>query len=312
MVTESATEGLSGTVRFEWSALDAWFEEDEEVFGHPRNPYARGDALRSKRRVRMELDGAVLANTRSPVMVFETGLPTRYYRQPDRCPLRAPRREQHGDRLPVQGPTGGYWSVVGDSTMHQDLAWAYDLATREVLPIAGMVAFYNERVDAFLDGQLLERPRSAFLPGSLTGSAVSQLRHQGIGLLDGQISGQAGHRQHPAAALHEDHLIGQARPQVRMPLGDRDLLAQPSLLLGGHGRDDALVVGALHAAADRPADELRGRAQDDARELVFYRGAVTRGPGGRSGTGTPLPGVSRRRTRPLPRFRWRCRRIARR
>jgi uncharacterized protein (DUF427 family) len=40
-------------VRFDWDALDAWYEEDEEVFVHPRNPYARVDALRSTRRVRI-------------------------------------------------------------------------------------------------------------------------------------------------------------------------------------------------------------------------------------------------------------------
>jgi uncharacterized protein (DUF427 family) len=77
--TEDAKDGLAGTVRFDWSALDAWFEEDEEVFVHPRNPYARVDALRSSRPVRIELDGVVLAESASPVMVFETGLPTRYY-----------------------------------------------------------------------------------------------------------------------------------------------------------------------------------------------------------------------------------------
>ena len=66
-------------MRFEWAALDAWFEEDERVFVHPRNPYVRVDALRSTRPVRVELQGAVLAESSSPVMVFETGLPTRYY-----------------------------------------------------------------------------------------------------------------------------------------------------------------------------------------------------------------------------------------
>ena len=34
-------------VRFQWDALDSWFEEDEEVFVHPRNPYARCDAIKS-------------------------------------------------------------------------------------------------------------------------------------------------------------------------------------------------------------------------------------------------------------------------
>src|SRR5579871_4467465 len=75
----STVERLAGTVRFEWDALDAWYEEDEQVFVHPRNPYTRVDALRSSRSVRVELGGVVLAESASPVMVFETGLPTRYY-----------------------------------------------------------------------------------------------------------------------------------------------------------------------------------------------------------------------------------------
>src|SRR6266700_4586097 len=82
LLTDSPVPGLAGTVRFDWAALDAWFEEDEQVFVHPRNPYVRVDALRSTRPVRVELDGVVLAESPAPVMVFETGLPTRYYIDP--------------------------------------------------------------------------------------------------------------------------------------------------------------------------------------------------------------------------------------
>jgi uncharacterized protein (DUF427 family) len=76
LLTDSPVPGLAGTVRFDWAALDAWFEEDEQVFVHPRNPYVRVDALRSTRPVRVELDGVVLAESPAPVMVFETRLPT--------------------------------------------------------------------------------------------------------------------------------------------------------------------------------------------------------------------------------------------
>ncbi|HEX3257042.1 MAG TPA: DUF427 domain-containing protein, partial [Pseudonocardia sp.] len=76
---DDALPGLADTARFAWEAVE-WFEEDERIVGgHPRNPYARVDALRSHRHVRVELDGVVLAETRSPVLLFETGLPTRYY-----------------------------------------------------------------------------------------------------------------------------------------------------------------------------------------------------------------------------------------
>jgi uncharacterized protein (DUF427 family) len=167
LITDSAIEGLKGTVRFEWAALDAWFEEDEQVFVHPRDPYTRVDALRSNRRVRVELDGVVLADSASPVMVFETGLPTRYYVN------RTDVRFEHlvpSDTVtscPYKGMTTGYWSVrVGgpahEETVHKDMAWAYDFPTRQLLPIAGLVAFYNEKVDTYLDGELLDRPQTHF------------------------------------------------------------------------------------------------------------------------------------------------------
>ena len=76
---ESVVPDLVGTVRFDWEALDAWYEEDELVFVHPRNPYVRVDALRSSRHIRVERDGILLAESASPILVFETGLPTRYY-----------------------------------------------------------------------------------------------------------------------------------------------------------------------------------------------------------------------------------------
>src|ERR1700677_4085222 len=159
---EDALEGLAGTVRFEWAALDAWFEEDEEVFVHPRNPYARVDALRSTRTVRVELEGVVLAESSCPVMVFETGLPTRYY--VDRTAVRFEHllASDTVTACPYKGRTSGYWSVrIGDQ-LHADLAWAYDFPTLQLLPIAGLIAFYNEKVDLTLDGQLLERPAAHF------------------------------------------------------------------------------------------------------------------------------------------------------
>ena len=160
--TDDALEGLAGTVRFEWAALDAWFEEDEEVFVHPRNPYVRVDALRSTRAVRVELDGMVLAESSSPVMVFETGLPTRYYldRTCVRFDLMIP--SETVTSCPYKGTTSAYWSARIGGELHPDLAWAYDFPSHQLLPIAGLVAFYNERVDLTLDGERLQRPRTHF------------------------------------------------------------------------------------------------------------------------------------------------------
>jgi uncharacterized protein (DUF427 family) len=162
LITEAAVDGLKDTIRFEWGALDAWFEEDEQVFVHPRSPYVRVDALRSNRPVRVELDGVVLADSPSPVMVFETGLPTRYY--VSRTDVRFEHLVPSGTvtACPYKGTTSGYWSVRAGDAVHKDLAWAYDFPTRQLLPIAGMVAFYNEKVDIFVGGELLERPQTHF------------------------------------------------------------------------------------------------------------------------------------------------------
>jgi uncharacterized protein (DUF427 family) len=160
--TESTIDQLTATARFEWAALDSWFEEDEEVFVHPRNPYTRVDALRSTRQVRIELDGVVLAESSSPVMVFETGLPTRYYFNRTEVNLRHLVATDTVTSCPYKGMTSGYWSVSVGDVLHPDLAWAYDFPTRQLLPIAGLISFYNEMVDVVVDGHHQPRPKTHF------------------------------------------------------------------------------------------------------------------------------------------------------
>jgi uncharacterized protein (DUF427 family) len=162
VLTAAKVEGLDETVRFEWSALDAWYEEDEQVFVHPRNPYTRVDSLRSTRSLRVESHGVVLAETRSPVMCFETGLPTRYYINRTDVDFTRLVPTDTQTSCPYKGTTSGYWSAVVDGRTHPDVAWTYDFPTRDLLPIAGLIAFYNEKVDLILDGVELERPHTPF------------------------------------------------------------------------------------------------------------------------------------------------------
>jgi uncharacterized protein (DUF427 family) len=163
-----ARAGLADHVRFEWDAFDAWFEEDERIYVHPRNPYVRVDALRSTRRVRVELDGVVLAESDSPVLVFETGLPTRYYLNRTDVDFSHLVATDTETECPYKGTTSQYWSIrTGDGrgaegALHPDLAWSYEFPTRQLLPITGMIAFYNEKVDHVLDGVPLERPVTHF------------------------------------------------------------------------------------------------------------------------------------------------------
>ena len=157
---DAGRQEVRGHVRFEWDALDAWFEEDEEVFVHPRSPYIRVDALRSTRHVRIAVDGVTLAESSSPVMVFETGLPTRYYFNRTEVDFARLSPSDTVTACPYKGRTSGYWSALVNGTAVDDVAWAYDFPTRALAPIAGLIAFYNEKVDTYLDGRLLDRPAS--------------------------------------------------------------------------------------------------------------------------------------------------------
>lgn len=155
---DDAREGIAGTVCIDWDAVDAWYEEDEEVFVHPRNPYTRVDALRSSRTVRVELDGVLLAESSSPVLVFETGLPTRYYLDRTTVDFGRLVPTDTVSACPYKGRTSRYWSARTGPAPVEDVAWAYDFPTRQLLPIAGLVAFYNEAVDISVDGVRRERP----------------------------------------------------------------------------------------------------------------------------------------------------------
>ncbi len=95
-------------------------------------------------------------------MVFETGLPTRYYLNRTDVDFSLLTPTDTVTACPYKGTTSGYWSVRAGDEIHADLAWSYDFPSRELLPIAGLVAFYNERVDIFLDGTQLARPTTHF------------------------------------------------------------------------------------------------------------------------------------------------------
>jgi uncharacterized protein (DUF427 family) len=158
---DSPIEELREAVRLDWAAMDAWFEEDEEVFTHPRDPHTRVDILSSSRHVRIEVDGVTIAESASPKLLFETGLPVRYYlpKTHVRLDLLAP--SDTVSHCPYKGQAE-YWSVRAGEKVHADLAWSYKTPLPESQKIAGMVAFYNEKVDIYVDGLLQEPPVTKF------------------------------------------------------------------------------------------------------------------------------------------------------
>ena len=159
----SADPDLDGYITIPWDSLDHWFEEDEEVFVHPRDPFVRVDALKSSRHVRVERDGHLLAESDAPILVFETGLPTRYYlpeRDVDQSML-ADSDLQTG--CPYKG-SASYRDVLLDGRRHPGLFWYYQAPFREVSAVKGYLAPYNERVDLIIDGHRQERPAGPLGP----------------------------------------------------------------------------------------------------------------------------------------------------
>jgi uncharacterized protein (DUF427 family) len=157
----SPIEELREAVRLDWAAMDEWLEEDEPVYVHPRNPYTRVDILASSRHIRVELDGVILAESHSPHILFETGLPPRYYLPLSDVRMPLLRVSQQQTHCPYKG-TASYWSVVLDGRTYDDLVWIYRTPLPESQKIAGYACFYNERVDLYVDGSLQDRPRSKF------------------------------------------------------------------------------------------------------------------------------------------------------
>ncbi|HTX30836.1 MAG TPA: DUF427 domain-containing protein [Solirubrobacteraceae bacterium] len=158
---DSPIDQLRDLIRLDWDAMDAWFEEDEQVFTHPRDPYTRVDILPSSRRVRVEVEGVTVAESTSPRLLFETGLPARYYLPKTHVRLDLLIRTDTVSHCPYKGQAE-YWSVRAGDTVHEDLAWSYRTPLPESEKIAGLVAFYNEKVDIYLDGELQERPSTKF------------------------------------------------------------------------------------------------------------------------------------------------------
>jgi len=148
---------IAGLVAFYWNKVDAWFEEDEQVFVHPRDPYHRVDILESARHVEVWLDGVKLADSHRPRVLFETGLPPRYYlpKLDVRTDLLRPTASHTA--CPYKG-TASYWSVEANGTVFDDLVWGYPTTIVEASKIANLLCFYNEKVDLVVDGERQERP----------------------------------------------------------------------------------------------------------------------------------------------------------
>jgi uncharacterized protein (DUF427 family) len=152
---------LAGHVAFYWNAVDEWFAEDEQIFGHPRDPYARIDVYPSSRHVRILVGGEVIAESSRAKALFESNLPTRWYLPPEDVRMDLLETSEKRTRCAYKG-SASYWHVRAGGELHDDLAWTYREPQHDGALVQEMIAFFNERVDVELDGELQERPRTPF------------------------------------------------------------------------------------------------------------------------------------------------------
>ena len=155
--TEQAPENLSKYIAFDWKAMDMWLEEDEPVRVHPRDPYTRLDVINSSRHVKIVLEDQILADTTRPTLLFETGLPTRFYIPV--TDVRMDLLEPSGKKTecPYKGTASYYSTVIGGKKI-ENIAWYYPFPQPEVIKIKDLVCFYTERMDELIvDGESLPK-----------------------------------------------------------------------------------------------------------------------------------------------------------
>lgn len=153
-------EDIRGYSAFYWNRMDAWYEEDEQIFAHPRDPYHRVDVVASSRHVRVVIGGQTIAESRRPMLLFETGLPTRYYLPVEDVQLELLEPTPTSTVCPYKGTASDYWRLRGDGA-GKDVAWSYPDPIPECPKIRGLIAFFNERVDAlYVDDELQDKPKT--------------------------------------------------------------------------------------------------------------------------------------------------------
>jgi uncharacterized protein (DUF427 family) len=152
---EAITRHDDDLVEIAWDAADQWLQEDEELLGHARDPFHRIDALRSSRHIRVLLQDQLLAETSNAVALFETRLPTRWYIPREDVVAELTRNDERRTTCAYKGHAT-HWDIGGEKA----IAWSYELPLNDALPVRSMVAFYNERVDIEVDGELQGRPQT--------------------------------------------------------------------------------------------------------------------------------------------------------
>jgi len=151
-VESTPLDDVPGYVTVGWDSVDEWLEDEEPLLAHARNPFARIDVRHSSRHVVIEHEGEVIADSLTPLLLYETGLPVRYY-----LPAEDVRNME-----PSPTRTRCAYKGEAEHLSHNgtDVAWVYRDPLFDAPPIKDRIGFYAERVDLTIDGERQERPRT--------------------------------------------------------------------------------------------------------------------------------------------------------
>jgi len=148
---------VDGYVAVAWEAADSWLEEDDEIVVHPRDPYHRIDVLHTSRRIRIRVAGAEVADSTRALVLFETGLPPRYYLRRDDVRMDLLEKSGLSTGCAYKGFTRYF--DVGEA---EAVAWTYPDPRRDGELVRDRICFHQERpeVEVEIDGVVGERPQT--------------------------------------------------------------------------------------------------------------------------------------------------------
>jgi len=154
---EGMAGGIADYIAFKWPEMETWMEEEEVVRVHPRDPYSRIDVICSSRYVKLQYEGLSLAETRCPMVLFETGLPARYYIRRSDVNTALLKPSDHQTECPYKG-VASHFSLENDEWKLENIAWTYAYPNQEVAGIKDLICFYAEKLeDFFVDGNRLPK-----------------------------------------------------------------------------------------------------------------------------------------------------------
>ena len=148
-----------GYVFLDFHSMQAWYEEDEELIGHPRDPFTRIDVRRGSAHIRVTAGGVTVADSPRPKLLLETGLPTRYYIPYEDVAWEHLVRSETTTVCPYKGRSK-YWSVHAGDAVYPDVVWAYPFPLQDAEAVQGHLCFYQEKLELHLNGEKqFEPPR---------------------------------------------------------------------------------------------------------------------------------------------------------